>query len=48
MLALLDRELGLIGPDAVALASIAVDLRVTQIVNGVLGVHAILRDDAIR
>jgi acetamidase/formamidase len=48
MLALLDRELGLTGPDAVALASIAVDLRVTQVVNGVLGVHAILRDDAIR
>jgi acetamidase/formamidase len=48
MLALMERELGLTGPDAMALASIAVDLRVTQVVNGVLGVHAILRDDAIR
>ena len=25
-----------------------VDLRITQIVNGVKGVHALLRDDAIR
>jgi hypothetical protein len=25
-----------------------VDLRVTQVVNGVKGVHAVLRDDAIR
>ncbi len=33
---------------AVGLASLAVDLRVTQIVNGTRGVHAILRDDAIR
>lgn len=33
---------------ALALASLAVDLRVTQIVNDVQGVHAILRDDAIR
>jgi acetamidase/formamidase len=48
MLVLLERELGLTGPDAVAFASVAVDLRVTQVVNGVLGVHAILRDDAIR
>jgi acetamidase/formamidase len=28
--------------DAVALASLLVDLRITQIVNGVRGVHAIL------
>lgn len=33
--------------DALNLASLAVDLRVTQIVNGVCGVHAILADDAI-
>lgn len=33
--------------EALALASVVVDLRVTQIVNGVKGVHAILRDDAI-
>jgi len=48
MVALMERELGLAGPDAVAFASVAVDLRVTQVVNGVLGVHAVLRDDAIR
>ena len=30
------------------LASVVVDLRVTQVVNGVLGVHAVLRDDALR
>lgn len=33
---------------ALALASVAVDLRVTQIANGVNGVHAVLADDAIR
>ena len=33
--------------DALALASVVVDLRVTQLVNGVRGVHAILRHDAI-
>ncbi len=34
--------------DALALASVAVDLRVTQIVNGVCGVHAVLPHGAIR
>ena len=29
------------------LASVAVDLRVTQIVNLAVGVHAVLRDDAL-
>ena len=48
MLALLGRELGVSGADALALASLAVDLRVTQVVNGTQGVHALLRDDAIR
>ena len=48
MLALMGRELGLGEEDALALASVGVDLRVTQVVNGVLGVHAELRDDAIR
>lgn len=33
---------------AVAAASVAVDLRVTQCVNGVVGVHAILREDRWR
>jgi acetamidase/formamidase len=48
MLDLMERELELDRSYALALASIAVDLRVTQIVNGVRGVHALLRDDAIR
>ena len=48
MLALMDRELGLARRDALALASVVVDLRVTQLVNGVQGIHAVLRDDAIR
>jgi acetamidase/formamidase len=33
--------------DALALASVAADLRITQIVNEVRGVHAVLADDAI-
>ena len=48
MLALMGRELGLGEEDALALASVGVDLRVTQVVNGQVGVHAVLRDDAIR
>jgi acetamidase/formamidase len=48
VVALMERELDVTGHDALALASIAVDLHVTQVVNGVLGVHAELRDDAIR
>ena len=48
MLALMERELGLDRRDALALASVVVDLRVTQIVNGVKGIHAVLRHDAIR
>ena len=44
----MERELGLERRDALALASVVADLRVTQVVNGVLGVHAVLRDDAIR
>ena len=40
MLALMRRELGLERRDALALASVVVDLRVTQIVNEVRGVHA--------
>jgi acetamidase/formamidase len=34
--------------EALALASVAVDLRITQVVNSVVGAHAVLRDDAIR
>jgi acetamidase/formamidase len=48
MLALMGRELGLERRDALALASVVVDLRVTQVVNGVKGVHAVLRDGEIR
>jgi acetamidase/formamidase len=47
MLDLMERELGLDRPDALALASVVVDLRVTQVVNEALGVHAVLRDDAL-
>jgi acetamidase/formamidase len=48
MLELMAREHGLSGGEALALASVVVDLRVTQVVNGTLGVHAMLRDDAFR
>ncbi len=47
MLDLMQREHGLGREDATALASIVVDLRVTQVVNETLGVHAVLRDDAL-
>ena len=40
------REHGLARGEALALASVVVDLRVTQVVNAALGVHAVLRDDA--
>ena len=46
MLDLLEREQGIDRSDALALCSVVVDLRVTQVVNDVLGVHAVLRDDA--
>ena len=46
MLALMARELGVTGGDARILASVGVDLHVTQIVNGAQGAHAVLRDDA--
>ncbi|MDX6486827.1 MAG: hypothetical protein QOF43_1980, partial [Gaiellaceae bacterium] len=48
MLDLMERELGYGRKHALALASVVVDLRVTQVVNQVKGVHAVLRDDAIR
>jgi acetamidase/formamidase len=46
MIALMGREHDLAPDDALALASVCVDLRVTQVVNGQVGVHALLRDDA--
>ena len=48
LLDLMERELSLDRSYGLALASVAVDLRVTQIVNGVKGIHAVLADDAIR
>ncbi len=48
MIALMQRELDLGSGDALALASVGVDVRVTQVVNGLVGVHAVLRDDAFR
>jgi len=48
MLDLMEQELGAPRPECLALASVAVDLRVTQVVNEVKGIHAVLRDDAIR
>jgi acetamidase/formamidase len=46
MLDLMERELGMTRADALAFASVVVDLRVTQVVSRTLGVHAVLRDDA--
>ena len=43
MLDLMERELGVSCAEARALASVSVDLHVTQVVNEVKGVHAILR-----
>jgi len=48
MLDLMEREHGFDRDYAIALGSVAVDLRVTQIVNGVKGVHAVLRDAALQ
>ena len=44
----MQRERGLERRDALAFASLVVDLRVTQMVNEVRGVHAVLPDNAIR
>jgi acetamidase/formamidase len=46
LLSLLEREHGLERLDALALSSVVADLRVTQLVNGTKGVHAVLRHDA--
>lgn len=42
------RRLGCSRVEAVALASVAVDLRVTQVVNQTFGVHALWPDDRLR
>jgi acetamidase/formamidase len=48
MLELMSRERGFERAEALALASLVVDLRITQMVNGVRGVHARLAHDALR
>jgi len=48
MLDLMAREHDLDRREALALASVVVDLRVTQMVNGVQGIHARLAHDAFR
>jgi acetamidase/formamidase len=48
MIGLMEREHGLDRRDGLALASVVVDVRITQLVNGVLGAHAVLPHDAIR
>lgn len=46
MLTLMDEKRGIPRREALALASVVVDLRVTQVVNGVRGVHAVLPHNA--
>ena len=48
MVMLMQQFYGIEKVEAMALASVAVDLRVTQVVNGVKGVHAILPHGVIR
>lgn len=48
MVILMQHFYGINKVEATALASVAVDLRITQVVNGVKGVHAILPHGAIR
>jgi acetamidase/formamidase len=48
MLDLMERELDISRREALALASVTVDLHVSQVVNEAKGVHAVLRDAAIR
>lgn len=48
MLTLMSHLLQVDRKDALALASVVVDLRVTQVVNGVCGVHAVLPHGAVR
>ena len=47
MLGPMGREHGLSRDDALAFASVVVDMRVTQLANRTLGVHAVIRDDAL-
>jgi acetamidase/formamidase len=47
MLDLMCDQLNMERAEALAIASLVVDLRITQIVNGVCGVHAFLPDGAL-
>lgn len=47
MMELLDERLGCGRTEALALASLVVDLRITQVVNGVRGVHAMVAHEAL-
>jgi acetamidase/formamidase len=47
MLDLMEQYFGIDRHTALALASLVVDVRVTQVVNGVVGAHAVLRNDAL-
>jgi acetamidase/formamidase len=47
MLTLMQHLMGITRLDALALASVVVDFRITQVVNTVRGVHAVLRHDAV-
>lgn len=48
MLELMTQLLGMTRKEALAYAGVVVDLRITQVVNGVCGVHAVLPHGAIR
>jgi acetamidase/formamidase len=48
MLDLLEQLIGVPRAEALALAGVCVDLRITQAVNPAVGVHAVLRDGALR
>ena len=48
MLDLMSEQFDLQRKEALALASLVVDLRITQVVNGVRGVHAVLPHGAVR
>lgn len=48
MLGLMGELLGVPRKEALALASVVVNLRITQVVNGVCGVHAVLPHGAVR
>ena len=48
MLALIEDAYAVPRAEALALSGVAVDTRITQLVNGIVGVHAVLPHDALR